>query len=142
MGAYGMALFGVILGALLMAFGRNRNITFENFTQIKIYRLGVVKYLIFLSVLAAIIMILLYHRLVQFGLGTILLNDFNEIPSYGVIIGLVCAISEPFILGLVTENLSPDSTDQGSETGVPVVAGSDLPKPPENGKTDLASKSD
>ena len=130
-GAYGMALFGVVFGSLLMAFGRNRNITFENFTQIKTYRLGVVKYLTFLSVLAAIIMILLYHKVVQFGLGTIVLNDFIEFPSYGVIIGLVCAVSEPFILGLVTENLTPDSTNKaiktGASTGTPGASNNQSP---------------
>ena len=52
-------------------------------------------------------------------MGTIVLNDFLEIPSYGVIVGLVCAVSEPFILGLVTENLNPDSTNEAIKTGVP-----------------------
>jgi len=110
----GMALIGVILGSLLMVFALNRNLTFENFSSVRLYQLGPFKYLLFVSLLTVVVAILLAFEVVQIGLGGSLLNDFTKMPSLGVLIGLMCSVSEPIIMTLVSDNLRPGS-DENTE---------------------------
>lgn len=109
-----LALVGIALGLILSGFLRNRVISYDNFDQIYIYRMHPRRYLVLIGSLAIVMLILLAFDVFVLGVGSLQLNGIIDNASIGLVIGLLCAISEPLIAQMVIQQMKP--TSQSAET--------------------------
>ncbi len=106
-GAALLAFVGIALGLLLIGFLRNRLISYDNFDSIFRYRMAPSLYLLFISCLGLTVLAIVGFNIVVLGVGNLNLNDVLENPAIGIMIGLLCSISEPFVSALVVRQLRP-----------------------------------
>lgn len=110
--AFSTMTIGTCLGLILISFLRNREITYENFDEIYLYRLSPLRYFILIEVLALILMILVAFDMIIVGVGAVRLNDIVSNWPLGLILGLLCSISEPLVSGLVINQVRPTPVSQ------------------------------
>ncbi len=113
-GAALFAFLGIALGLLLIGFLRNRLISYDNFDSIFRYRMSPGLYLLFISCLGLTVLALVGFDIVVLGVGNRVLNDVVENPAIGIIIGLLCSISEPFVSALVVRQLRPTPKEEAT----------------------------
>jgi hypothetical protein len=59
------------------------------------------RYLLLIMVLALVVLVLVAFNVFVLGVGNVTLNDVIKIPQIGLLIGLLCSISEPLVSGMV-----------------------------------------
>ena len=57
------------------------------------------------SIISYILLAALWFKVVMLGLGGVLLNDVKDTPQIGLLIGLVCGISEALVVELLLSRL-------------------------------------
>lgn len=102
---YTLAIVGGSIGLILLGFLRNRKITWETFDSIYQYGMKPHNYLMLIMILALVVMIMVVLNVFTLGVGSIILNDVVTEPQNGLIIGLLCSISEPLISSMVINQM-------------------------------------
>lgn len=117
LGAALLVFAGIALGLILIGFLRNRLISYDNFDSIFRYRMPPSLYLLFISCLGLAILAIVGFNIVVLGIGNLSLNDVTANPVIGLMIGLLCSISEPLVSALVVQQLRPSTKgeDKGNE---------------------------
>jgi hypothetical protein len=55
----------------------------------------------------------LWFKVIMLGLGGVLLNDVKDTPEIGLLIGLVCGISEALVVELLLSRFRPVERARG-----------------------------
>ena len=106
-GGFGFALLGLLAGATLSIFVSNRRMTIDNFDKIQRYGLSIKTYFVYLYIVTAVVLLLLWFKIVVHGIGSVTLNQVAEKPYFGLLIGLLCGISDPIIADWVIQVVKP-----------------------------------
>lgn len=102
----GWILFGTVLGLLLAAYTRNREIKFENIGQFDPDNLTPLLRIMFLIIIAMVAAIMLSNRWVIVGLtDAILLNDFMKNNNIAILLGMLIGYADPEVAGLAMNTL-------------------------------------
>lgn len=107
---YGLAIIGGAIGLLLTGFLRSREITYEGFDDIYRYGMRPGRYLLLITILALVLLIMLEFNVFILGVGSVVLNDISSNPLFGLLIGLLCSISEPIVSKMVIDRMKPAET--------------------------------
>jgi hypothetical protein len=106
-GAVGFTAVGLVIGVGLSVFAANNKLTIDSFDKIQRYDLPVISYFLYLYVLTAAVLILLYFQLLIIGIKTTTLDQVYSQPSLGLIIGLLCGFSESLIVQRLAQVIMP-----------------------------------
>lgn len=98
---------GAALGVVFVGFVINRTITFEKIAQFDPYYFSPPLRFLYVSVVGYVLFAALWFKLVMLGLGGYLLNDVRTEPAAGLLIGLVCGVSEALVVELLLNRLRP-----------------------------------
>jgi hypothetical protein len=105
---------GVALGVVFTAFSLNRVMTFERINQLDPYYFSPWMRLFYTSVVAYVLLAALWFKVIMLGAGGFLLNDIRTDPAAGVVIGLVCGVSEAIVVQMLLSRLEPSDKKAGS----------------------------
>lgn len=98
---------GVVLGVVFTAFVLNRTFTFEKIRIFDPYYFAPGLRFFYISIISYILLAALWFKVVMLGLGGVLLNDVKDVPEIGLLIGLVCGISEALVVELLVSRFRP-----------------------------------
>lgn len=108
-----LALCGIAVGLILSGFLRNRIISYKNFDQLYVYRMLPRRYLILIGSLAIVLLILLGFDVFVVGVGNLTLNHVVDNGAIGLVVGLLCALSEPLVSAMVVRQMKPAESSGG-----------------------------
>lgn len=114
-GVVGFTLIGLVFGVGLSVYVTNNKLTLENFDKIQRYELPVTTYFIYLYILTAVVLVLLYFNVLVLGVGSTTLNQVSSQPPLGLLVGLLCGGSELLIAERIIQVIRP-STPRISES--------------------------
>ena len=115
LGAIGFGLLGTSLGAVFISFLKNRNLSFDNFDQIRQYQFPPAFFVAHVFAIC-LVLILLATAGLKLGMGELLITDILQHPYYAVFLGLISAISEPLATSLIEREVVPTVSQQRSDT--------------------------
>jgi hypothetical protein len=98
---------GVVLGVVFTAFVLNRTFTFEKIRNFDPYFFPPGLRFFYVSIISYVLLAALWFKVVMLGLGGVLLNDVKEVPAIGLLIGLICGISEALVVELLVSRFRP-----------------------------------
>jgi hypothetical protein len=107
---FACCLIGIGIGVIAVESIRNRDIGFDNFDVIYRYGFSPLRHLLFVTTIGLVFLILLVFNVFQIGVGGLLLNEVSTNPPLGIIVGLVCSISEPSVSRIIS-TLEPIVSD-------------------------------
>lgn len=112
LGAVGFSFLGLYLGIIVSTMIRARGDVNEALKLLNFHGYGVGLYNVYLVTILVTFLILLAFDAVQVGLGGILLNEFDQNPILGLLVGAVCAVGEGPIATLL-ERVLASPEDKG-----------------------------
>ena len=98
---------GVVLGVVFTGFILNRTMTFEKLRHFDPYYFPPGLRFFYVSVVSYVLFAALWFNVVMLGLGGFLLNSVRETPEAGVLIGLLCGVSEVVVVDLLISRFKP-----------------------------------
>ncbi len=104
---YALSVIGGSCGLVLIGFLRNREISYDSFDAIYKYGMSPGRYLLLIMVLALVVLVLVAFKVFILGVGNVELSDVTNKPQIGLVIGLLCSISEPLVSGMVINQVKP-----------------------------------
>ena len=119
--AFLYCLAGISIAVSISATIRLRNITREILEKFDPYNFRPIERLTYVTILSIGIMIILYFPVVKLGLGDVLLNDYKDRPSLGILIGLLAGASEPVLARFFEQSLRPNQNTQGNPATDPIT---------------------
>jgi hypothetical protein len=105
--AFLYALIGLSIAVSISATIRLRTITEDLLGRFDPYNFRPFERLAYVTLLALGIMIILYFPVVKLGIGDVLLNNYQQRPSLGILIGLLAGASEPILARFFEQALRP-----------------------------------
>jgi hypothetical protein len=104
---------GVVLGVVFTAFVLNRTLTYEKIQTFDPYYFSPGLRFFYISIISYILLAALWFNVIMLGLGGVLLNDVRDKPEIGLLIGLVCGISEALVVELLVSRFRPVERSNG-----------------------------
>ena len=109
-GSLGFTGVGLVLG-----FGfnyyliSNNNVTMDNFDQVQKYDGSVSGDFFRLYIITAIVLISLYFQILAIGILSLNLNQIDGKPWLGLLVGILCGVSEPLIAAKLKQVFRPSA---------------------------------
>ena len=107
-----LILPGDVLGVVFVGFVANRTITFDKIRAFDPYYFTPLLRFFYIAIISYVLLAALWFKFVMLGVGGYLLNDVETHPAAGFAIGLVCGVSEGFIVELLISRLKPGERTQ------------------------------
>jgi hypothetical protein len=88
----------------------HEKITIDNFDQAQKYNWSISGDFFHLYIITAIVLILLYFKVLALGILTLNLNQIQGQPWLGLLVGILCGVSEPLIAEKLKQVFRPASS--------------------------------
>ena len=102
-----LLLPGDVLGVVFIGMVANRTLTFDKITTFDPYYFPTWLRFLYIAIVSGVLLIALWFKFVMLGIGGYLLNDVKTDPSAGLVIGLLCGVSEALVVELLLSRLKP-----------------------------------
>jgi hypothetical protein len=106
---------GVVLGVVFIAFVVNRTLTFDKIRTFDPYYFSPGLRFLYVSIISYVLFAALWFNLIMLGIGGFLLNNVKDRPGAGLLIGLVCGISEAVVVELLVSRFKPVERSAGQQ---------------------------
>jgi hypothetical protein len=110
-----LLLPGDVLGVVFIGMVANRTLTFDKITTFDPYYFPPWLRFLYIAVVSCVLLVALWFKFVMLGIGGYLLNDVKADPSAGLVIGLLCGVSEALVVELLLSRLKP--AERGNAPG-------------------------
>jgi hypothetical protein len=110
-----LLLPGDVLGVVFIGMVANRTLTFDRITTFDPYYFPPGLRFLYIAVVSCVLLIALWFKFVMLGIGGYLLNSVETEPRAGLVIGLLCGVSEALVVELLLSRLKP--VERGTAPG-------------------------
>jgi hypothetical protein len=102
-----LLLPGDVLGVIFVSLVANQTLSFDKIRTFDPYGFPPWLRFFYIAIVSVVLFLALWFKFIMLGIGGYLLNDVKTDPSGGLVIGLLCGVSEALVVELLISRLKP-----------------------------------